>query len=95
MHPRQVIAVALALAAALPLMAARALEVTTNTNDRASNAALIRHLAAARAGQLAEVATLQAQVDAILACTFKGKVYTPGQSGADAQGCTDIEVTVN
>lgn len=70
-----------------------AMERTTHINDRASNAAVTRHLAAERADQLAELAAIQAQVTAIVRCSGKGKFYTPGAAGIDAHGCSDITVT--
>lgn len=94
MHSRQTIFFGLLAALIAPSQAAFALEATTSTNDRASNAAMVRHLAAQRADQMAELATLQAQVDSMLKCTTKGRFYTPGKSGADADNCTDIQVTV-
>lgn len=94
MHPRQVIFV-FGLLAILTPSALFALEAATRTNDRASNATLFRHLAAERASQLSDINSLDAQVSRLLTCTSKGRFYTPGKSGADADGCTDIEVTVN
>lgn len=73
---------------------AHALEASTQSNNRASNAAVIRHLAAERADQLAEVSVLQSKVNTILTCTYKGRFYAPEQADADSQGCTDIEVTI-
>lgn len=95
MHSRKVISGGMLLAAGiLPLAGAHALEVTTESNNRASNAALVRKLAADRTDQLAEIAALQLQVDALLICTGKGRFYAPGEAGADGQGCTEITVTV-
>ena len=96
MHSRQVIfSIGLLAAVTSPSAALLALEAATSTNDRASNAAMVRHVGSMRAEQMVEVANLQSQVDAILTCTRKGKFYTPSKSGADSDGCTDIEVTVN
>jgi hypothetical protein len=92
MHPRLVITVGLLLCAVAS--GAYALEATTRSNDRASNAALVRHLAAERADQFADLSAVEAQVNGLLTCTRKGKFYTPGESGADADGCTAIQVTV-
>lgn len=95
MRPRQVIfAFGLFTAIATPSATLLAMEAATAANSRASNAAMVRHLAAERADQLAELATIQAKVDSILKCTTKGRFYTPGKSGADADSCTDIEVTI-
>lgn len=95
MHSRRVIfMVGLLAAVATPSAALLALEAATGTNDRASNAAMVRHVGTIRAEQLVEVANLQSQVNAILTCTRKGKFYTPSKTGADSDGCTDIEVTV-
>lgn len=96
MHSRQVIfAIGLLAAIAVPSPALLALEAATSSNDRASNAAMMRHVAVQRADQLADVASLESQVNSILTCTGKGKFYTPSKSEADSDGCTDIEVTVN
>jgi hypothetical protein len=56
---------------------------------------LFRHLADERPSQLSDINSLDAQVSRLLTCTSKGRFYTPGKSGADTDGCTDIEVTVN
>jgi len=92
MHSCQVISVGVLLCAVAT--GAHALEASTPTNDRASNAALIRHLAAERADQFAELAAVENQVKALLTCTKKGKFYTPDETGVDADGCTEIQVTV-
>lgn len=95
MHSRRVIfMVGLLAAVATPSAALLAIEASTRPSDRASHAAMARHVATIRAEQLVEVANLQSQVDAILTCTRKGKFYTPSKTGADSDGCTDIEVTV-
>lgn len=96
MHSRQVcFAIAAMAAAAVIGTPVVALEITTQSNDRASNAALVRHLAAQRVDQLAEIAAIEAQVDAMLICTAKGKFHTPSHTDADSDGCTSISVTVN
>jgi hypothetical protein len=92
MHPRQVIAVGVLLCALAS--GAFALEAVTRSNDRASNAALVRRLAAERADHFADLSAVEAQVNALLTCTGKGKFYAPGQTGADADGCTEIQVTI-
>lgn len=95
MHPRQVIfAIGLLAGLVAPSAGLLALEAATAPNDRASNAAMVRHVAAERADQMAELTALQAQVDSMLKCTTKGRFFTPGKSGADADSCTDIQVTV-
>jgi hypothetical protein len=95
MHSRQVIfAFGLLAAVATPSATLLAMEAATAANSRASNAALVRHLAAERADQLADLAAIQSQVDSIIKCTAKGRFFTPGKSGADADSCTDIEVTI-
>lgn len=96
MHSRQVIfSIGLLAAITSPSAALLALEATTTTNDRASNAAMVRFVAAQRADHLSNLASLESQVNHLLTCTGKGKFYTPSKSGADSDGCTDIEVTVN
>lgn len=55
---------------------------------------MIRHVAAERADQLAEVSELQSKVNSLITCAGKGRFYSPDEPSADAQGCTDIEVTV-
>lgn len=96
MHSRQVISAFVLLGAAgLAAGAAFAMEAVTESNERASTGALFRQFAAERADQLSDLTVLQAQVDRIISCTAKGRFYTPSKSGADADGCTDIEVTVN
>ena len=82
------------MASVLPITSSPAMEAVTNPNNRASNAAVVRLLAAERAEQLAELAALETQVNAILRCTYKGRFYAPGMNDADADGCTSIEVTV-
>lgn len=94
MHSRQVISYGLLLAAMQLCPSASALEAATATNDRASNAAMVRHFAAERADQFAELAALETQVTALLKCTKKGRFYTPGETGADSDGCAEIQVTV-
>lgn len=96
MHSRQVFfAIGLLTAVAAPSTALLALEAATSTIDRASNAAVARHVAAQRADQLAHVASLDFQAMSIITCSGKGKFYTPSKTGADNDGCTVIEVTVN
>ena len=95
MHSGRTVFIAAAFAAACALAGgAHALEATTESTSRASHAAVARHLAAERADQLAQLTAMQAQVDGILTCTYKGRFYAPGTAGADADGCTAIEVTV-
>lgn len=95
MHSRQII-FALGLWAALtaPSPSLLALEATTTTNDRASAAAVARFQAEQQASHFAELAVIQAKVDALLACTAKGRFYAPEGDNPDAGGCTSIEVTV-
>lgn len=75
-------------------MSAVALERTTESNDRASNTAMLRKHAADRADLLVEISALQAKLDSTVRCAGKGKFHTPDKAGADADGCTDIVVTV-
>jgi hypothetical protein len=37
---------------------------------------------------------VEAQVNALLTCTRKGRFYTPGETGTDADECTAIRATV-
>ena len=53
----------------------------------------MRALADERAEQLAELALLQAKLDAAERCAGKGKFYTPDKAGGDQHQCTDIVVT--
>lgn len=94
MHSHYVRSLNLGLALAMLAPCATAIEATTAPNDRASQAAIFRQLAANRADQLAEIAAIQAQVDAMLTCTRKGRFYAPGEPQADADSCTVIAVTV-
>lgn len=95
MLTRQLMCAITLLAASIgPLCTAYALESVTDTNSRASNGALLRHQAQIRSAQMNEVSTLQAQADALLECTAKGRLYAPGDAAADAHGCIDIQVTI-
>lgn len=95
MHPRQVISsVALLVAGAMICGHAFALEATTASNDQPIDRAMVRQLTQKRADQLADLATLQSQVNAILACTAIARFYAPGEAGADANGCIPITPTV-
>lgn len=95
MHSRQVIfAFGLFAAFAAPSASLLALEGTTATSDRASTAAVARLQAEQQADNFAELAVIRAKVDALLACTAKGRFYAPEGENPDASGCTSIEVTV-
>lgn len=84
----------LLLAATLAVPSASvAMEASTDTNDRASLATAMRALADERAKQLADLAILQAKLDAAERCAGKGKFYTPNKAGSDEHQCTDIVVT--
>lgn len=96
MRSRQaIIAIGLLAGMAAPSPAPLALEAATPTNDRASNAAMLRHLAAQRADHLSNLASVENQVNHLLTCTGKGNFYSPSKSVADSDACTDIEVTVS
>lgn len=95
MTPRIGNFVFVALAAGLMMPSALAMEAGTAPDNRASTAAMLRQLTTERADQLAQLAALQLQADALRRCNGKGKFYTPGKADADADGCTFIVVTTN
>lgn len=94
MHSRKAFFYTLLLAASVACPSVQALETAFGSNDRASNAALVRHLAAQRASQIADVAALQARVDAIIRCSGKGKFHTTSNPVADTDGCSDIQPVI-
>ncbi len=93
MHSLQVIfSVALLVAGTVFSNHVFALEATTAPSDQPSDRTMMRHLMQTRADQLAEVAAMQSQVNAILTCTTRARFYAPGEAGADTNGCIPITI---
>lgn len=91
MHPTK-LCLLMAAAFSAP-SAAVAMEVSTESNDRASLGTAMRAVAEERAEQLVELAALQLKLDAAVRCAGKGKFYTPDKPGGDEHHCSEITVT--